>query len=64
MLGFYNPKKSNSAPYFLRFSDYKIRIGEKLIFFHPITKENTSSDFKIRKSQGHFWKKIGRAKNG
>jgi hypothetical protein len=58
--GFYNPKKSRKAPYFyffFRFSDYKIRISEKLICFHSITIEKLSSDSKIQKLQGHFWKK-------
>jgi len=60
----YNPKKARNAPYFLRFSDYKIWNCEKLFFFHPITKEKLSSNSKIRKSQGHFRKKkIGRARN-
>ena len=60
MFGFYNPKKkSRNAPYFLRFSDYKIRIGEKLIFFLPITKEKLSSDSKIQKSHENFRKKQG-----
>ena len=54
---FYNPNKVRNTPYFLRFSDYKIRIGEKLFFFHPITMEKLNSDSKIRKPHGHFHKK-------
>jgi len=50
MFRLYNPKKALNAPYILRFSDYKIRIGEKLIFFQPMTKEKLSSDSKIQKS--------------
>jgi len=33
------------------------RIVEKLIFFHPITKEKFSLDSKIGKSHKHFHKK-------
>jgi len=44
VFGLYNPKKSSNAPYFLNFSDYKIRIGEELIF-HPITKEKHEFEF-------------------
>jgi len=52
VFGFYNKKKeARNTPYFLRFLDYKIRIGEKLIFFHP------NSNYKIRKSHEHFRKK-------
>ncbi|RHN58974.1 putative leucine-rich repeat-containing, plant-type, leucine-rich repeat domain, L [Medicago truncatula] len=38
---------SRNAPYFLKFSDYKIRTGEKLFFCHPITKEKLSSNSKL-----------------
>jgi len=54
---FYNPNKVRNTPYFLRFSDYKIRIGEKLFFFHPITKEKLNSNSKIQKSHEQFCKK-------
>jgi len=54
---FYNPNKVRNTPYFLRFSDYKIRIGEKLFFFHPITKEKLNSNSKIKKSHEQFFKK-------
>jgi len=44
VFGFYNLKKARNAPCFLRFSDYKTRIGERLIF-SPYKKGKTQFEF-------------------
>ena len=44
------------------FWDFRITIPRKICnsFFHHLTKENTILDYKIRKLQGHFWRKKNR----